>query len=113
MKTHVLRMRSENRDIFDAIKEGKKKVETRAASDKFKKIEVGDKLKFLCGPSSWESTVAAVKTFKTIPALLKTYKPQQINPKIKTGDNLRDMYYSWPGNKERIKKYGLIALELK
>ena len=35
MKKHTLRFRAVNRDIFDAIRNGKKKIETRAGSPKF------------------------------------------------------------------------------
>ncbi|HZZ99766.1 MAG TPA: hypothetical protein VFK07_03615 [Candidatus Paceibacterota bacterium] len=113
MKTHVLRMRAENKDIFDAIRAGKKKVETRAATDKYRKIQEGDKLKFVCGGDSFQRNVVSVQRFKNIKTILKKYKPQEINPKNKTEKEVTETYYSFPEYREKIKKFGLIAFELK
>lgn len=113
MKTHLLRMRAENRDIFEAIESGKKKLETRAGTDKYIKIRAGDMLKFVCGKNSFMRNVTKVKRYKTITAILKDYMPQEINPNTKTKDETIDMYYSFPNYREKIKKHGLIALELK
>lgn len=113
MKTHLLRMRAENKDIFEAVKSGKKKLETRAATDRYRKIKKGDVLKFSCGKETFERSVSDVKLFKTIKSILKEYKPHEINPKNKTESEVIDMYYSFPKYKEKIKKFGLIALELK
>lgn len=93
MKTHTLQIRVENKDIFEAIKTGKKKIETRAGTDKYIKIQVDDKLKFVCGKETFERSVTKIKLFKTISAILKVY--------------------SFPNYREKIKKHGLIAFELK
>ena len=101
-----------NRDIFLAIKNGWKKIETRAASKKFSAIKTGDKLILICGKEKIERKVKRVRVFKTIKTLLKKYKPQEINPKAFSEKDLTKMYCSFPGYKEKIKKYGLIAIEL-
>jgi len=113
MKTHTLRFRAVNKDTFQAIKIGKKKVETRAGTPKNAKIKMGDTLKFLCGKESFEKKVVKIKHFKNIKAILKEYKPQEINPKLKTEGETIDMYYSFLNYREKIKKHGLIAFELK
>ena len=100
-------------DIFEAIKSGNKKVETRAATDTYTKIQVGDRLKFVCDKESFQRSVAKIKLFKTITAILKDYSPQEINPKTKTKSETIDMYYSFPNYRDKIKKYGLVAFELK
>lgn len=112
-KNIVLKFRAINREIFEAVKTGKKKVETRAATDKYRAIKAGDTVVLVCGKNKFEKEVKKVKIFKTITSLLKVYKPQQINPGIKTLKETREMYYSFPGYKEKIKKYGLAAFELK
>ena len=113
MKTHILRFRAVNRDTFQAIKSGNKKVETRAATSKNIKIQLGDILKFVCGKESFEKKVTTIKHFKTIKALLKEYKPQEINPKLKTAAETINMYYSFPKYRDKIKEFGLIAFDLK
>lgn len=113
MKTHVLRFNQVNRQIFEEIKSGKKKVETRAGSSKYSNIQKGDVLKFICGKNSFEKEVSKVINFKTISALLKKYKPEQINPTLTTKKETEEMYYSFPNYREKIKKFGLLAFELK
>ena len=112
-KIYILRFRAAGKDIFEAIKLGRKKVETRAATEKYRKIGKGDKVCLVCGREKFTKRVVAARVFLTIAALLKKYRPSQINPKIKTEAELRKMYYSFPGSREKIKKYGLIAWELK
>ena len=112
MKSHLLRLRSIHKGIFDVIESGKKKVETRAATPKYKKIKENDELVFWCGAQKCKKKVIRIRYFKSLAGLLKTYKPSEINPAVKTPDELRTMYYSFPGYKEKIKKYGLVAFEL-
>lgn len=111
-KKIILRFRRINRDIFLAIKNNKKKIETRAASKKFRSIKTGDKLIFVCGKEKIERYAKKARVFKTIKALLKKYKPREINPKAFSEKEITKIYYSFPKYKEKIKKYGLIAIEL-
>ncbi|MDP3697763.1 MAG: hypothetical protein Q8R55_07190 [Candidatus Taylorbacteria bacterium] len=111
-KIYTLRFRQTNKDVFTAIKIGKKKVETRAGSPRYFDIKEGDILVFVCGKNKFEKKVKKVRKFKSISALHKIYKPVEINPKTTTIAESEKMYHSFPGYKEKIKKYGLIALEL-
>lgn len=111
-KIRTLRFRAVNRDIFLAIKTGKKKVETRAATLRYRHIKVGDEIKLTCGKSSLQKKVGKVRIFRTIPAMLKVYRVKSINPNIKSAEELKALYYSFSGYREKIEKYGLIALGL-
>ncbi|MDD2753483.1 MAG: hypothetical protein PHT44_02655 [Candidatus Portnoybacteria bacterium] len=108
-----IKFRAENRDIFEVIKSGEKKIETRAATEKYRKIQTGDKVCLSCGRKKFIKQVVAARVFPTIAALLKKYRPSQINPAVKTETELRKMYYGFPSYRDKIKKYGLIAWELK
>lgn len=112
-KPIILKFRTTNRDIFDAIVSGKKKIETRAATDKYRNVKVGDKLILVCGRKKIEKKVERVEYFKTIGTILKKYKPETINPKTHSAKEAREMWYGFPGYKEKIKKFGLVAWELK
>lgn len=112
-KKYVLRFGAANKDIFDAIKDGTKKVETRAATTKFRNIKAGDTVILICGAKRFEKTVRSVHIYKTIRALLRSHEPKEINPRVSTEAELMDMYYSFPGYRDKIKKFGLIVLELK
>jgi ASC-1-like (ASCH) protein len=100
-----------NKDIFDAIRDGSKKVETRAATVKYKKLQAGDKVSFSCAGDSIEKQIRKINHFDSIDMLLKKYKPQDINPKLKTKEEIINMYHSFPGYKEKIEKEGIIAIE--
>lgn len=114
-KKYTLRFNKNNPDSkysFYAIRDGKKKVETRAATDKYKRINVGDKLIFTCGKEKIEKGIKKVKIFKNINQLLRSYKVKDIMPNRSKKEELEKAYYGYQGYKEKIKKYGLIALEL-
>lgn len=111
-KTYILKFRAANRDIFEAIRAGKKKVETRAFTAKYKDIKADDELVFSCGKDRFSKKIKKVQVFKSITDLVKKYKPSQINPKMKTEEELTAMYYGFPGYREKITKSGLLAMEL-
>lgn len=110
---HFLRFRAVNRDIFAAVRRGKKRVETRAATARYRKIKVGDSVVLVCGKSKFTKTVRRVRLFKTVRSLVRVYKPRSINPSCATTKELEEMYFSFPGYREKLKKYGILALTLK
>ncbi|MDD5590059.1 MAG: hypothetical protein PHQ47_02705 [Candidatus Portnoybacteria bacterium] len=111
-KSHILRFRDVNRDIFAAINDGRKKTETRAGSPKYRGIKAGDRLVLVCGKDRMEKVVKKVEKYAGIADLLKKHKPQEINPASKTAGELEEIYYSFPGYREKIKRYGLVVFEL-
>ena len=111
-KKAVLKFRAVNRDIFEAIVGGKKKIETRAATAKYRDLKAKDIVVLACGKKIIEKKVRKTEHFSSIAAILKKYKPEIINPKTHTLKEARDMWYSFPGYKEKIKKFGLIAITL-
>ena len=54
MKKHVLPIFEEDRKVFNLIKSGEKKVETRGGGPKYQDIKDGDILIFECGDNSFE-----------------------------------------------------------
>ena len=108
----TLRFRAVNKDIFEAIISGKKKIETRAATKKYRNVKAGDTIILVCGSKRINKKVSKVELFKSMATVLKKYKPENINPKTHTTKEVRDMWYSFPGYKEKIKKYGLIVFHL-
>ncbi|MEK7661939.1 MAG: hypothetical protein AAB355_00340 [Patescibacteria group bacterium] len=109
---HVLRFRVVNRSIFLNIKKGVKKIETRAATVRYRKIEKGDTLVFVCGKERFRKKIAAVKIFKSIPALFRVYRVKDIFPDLSTVASATAEYHSFPDYKEKIKKFGLVAFRL-
>ncbi len=113
MVTHILKLRSTDKEIFEAVKSGRKKVETRAATVKNVKMQAGDEILFVCGKQSLKKTITKAAQYKTIKAMMRDYKVKEIAPDLKTENDLRDMYFAWPSYRDKIKQFGLIALELK
>ncbi len=112
-KTHILKFRAVNKNIFAVIKSGEKPVETRAATDRYRKVAVGDTLTMVCGKDRFNKKVAKVTIFKTVVGLARKYKPQLVHHSCKTAKELTAVYNSFPGYKEKIAKQGIVAWELK
>lgn len=108
----ILKFRAANLDIFDAIVSGKKKIETRAGTERYRQIKIGDTVVLKCGVKTAEKKVSKVELFSSITAILKKYKPETINPNTHNAKEARDTWNSFPGYREKIKKYGLIAMSL-
>lgn len=102
----------QNKDIFIAIRDGIKKVETRAATSKYQNIKNGDSLTFSCDGEIFYRKISKVTYFKSIKLMLEVYKPEEINPNIFTNKEIMTMYASFPGYEEKIKEFGLVALLL-
>lgn len=113
MKSYTLRFAAPNKDYFLALKSGEKRVETRAASTKYKNIAVGDSLTFVCGTQKFTRIVKSVTTFKTLSAMLKKYKVSDIVPWMKTQAELQATYDGYSGYIEKLKQFGFIAIEFK
>ncbi len=112
-KIYKLKIRAVDKDIFDAIKSGRKRIETRAATENYRKIGKGDTIVFVCGKKSLKKKIAGVKSYKSIGAVFKDYKIKDIFPSLSTIGEARRAYFSFPGYRDKIKKYGLISWRLK
>ena len=113
---HVLRFNATNKNSrlsFDFLMSGEKKIETRAATVRYKDIKKGDVLVFVCGGRKFEKKIKNIKLFGGIGQMLKVYKVKDIMPNLNSLADLEKAYYSFPGYKEKIKKFGLIAVVVK
>ncbi len=112
-RSHTLRFRAVNRDTWRAIRNGTKRVETRAATPHYQNIGVGDRLRLVCGKGSFIKTVRRVRRFRTVAALTRVYRVRDVNPSCTTLQELTTMYQTFPGYTEKLKKYGILAFELR
>ncbi len=88
MNKYILRFRAVNKDIFRDIKSGKKTVETRAATERYRDIKDGDVIVLVCGKNRFEKKIKKAKFFRTIKALTKTYSFKKIMPNISSEKEL-------------------------
>ena len=113
MKTWTLRFRAKDKKNLIEIEEGLKSIETRAATEKYKDIKRGDTLILVCGKRRIERQVGNVKIFKTMNALFQWVPFRKIMPSAESEEEARNIYYSYPGYREKIQKYGIIAMTIK
>lgn len=109
---HTLPFLPKHRKTFELVRSGEKKIETRAGSELYFKIQPGDSIKFICEDESFVRTVSKVTHFKSLERLLQEYHPNEIHPGIDSRDQLIEKYYYYPGYRERIAKFGVLVFEL-
>lgn len=109
---HKLPFLEVNRNIFILLKEGVKKIETRAGSTEYFKIHEGDQIEFSCGEDKIMKVVKKVYQYRNFDELFSKYKPQEINPEIFSVDEMKKQYLSFPGYEQRIQKYGILVFRL-
>ncbi len=111
-KKWVLRFREVDRDGFNDIEEGRKTVETRAATPKYRKISMGDTLVITCGKDKVEKLVNYTWIFADIADMVKAIDLKAIMPRVSSVDEAKKVYNGFTGYKEKIKQHGLMAFEL-
>lgn len=112
MKEWILRFRAKDRVNFLEIKHRLKTIETRAATPRYRKIENGDVLVFVCGKERLRRRVKRVRFFKSINSMTKVISYKKIMPSLKSSKEMKAVYYDYSAYKDKIRKFGLIALDL-
>lgn len=114
MNTRTLRFRKIDEGDFENLRKGIKSIETRAASERYRLIKKGNVLVFVCGKEKKFSKVVTKRFhFKSVDAMLKKIPFRKIMPDLKSKDEVKERYYSYPKYKEKIKKFGILAFTLK
>ena len=108
----IIRFRAIDKDIFHAIHNGEKTVETRAYTPKYQNLAPGQRVTFVCENESITKLVASVRIFKDAEDLAASIRPGTIHPRAATADDLQKMYDSFPGYEDKIRDCGLVAWEL-
>ncbi|MFA5047760.1 MAG: ASCH domain-containing protein [Patescibacteria group bacterium] len=113
MASHKLIFRDCDQETFNLIKNGQKKIETRAGLPEYFEIKARDLVNFICGDYACEKEIKNVSVFPSLNDLFKVYEPEQIDSSISTIEEMTAKYMSFPGYPERIEKSGIIVFELK
>ncbi len=117
MKTWNLRIRKEDKTIFDRIKYGEKTIETRPlnapdAKKDYSQISAGDKLNFSCDGERLEKPVCGVRIYRDFEKYLQKEDLENILGKGMTKEEARKIHYGFPGCKKRLESYGIIAIDM-
>lgn len=115
MKSWVLRIRKTDKVIFDRIRKGEKTIETRPmnAPESMKyygNMKAGDRLVILCDGQRLEKYVKDFRIYKDFEKYLKTEDLENILGKGITKADARRIHYSF--GRERLDKYGIIAIDM-
>ena len=112
-KKWVIRFRVKDGRNFDEIASGTKAIETRAATAKYKKVRVGDTLVIVCGKHRLDKKVKKVEHFKSIDAMIKKIPFRKVMPSVASVTEMKKVYASYSGYKEKLDKLGIVAWALK
>lgn len=113
MKKYTLLIREVDRRVFESLKNGEKIVETRAGTRRYRKIQKGDMLCFVCGQDRLEKQVKEAALFKSIEEMVKVINFKQVMPFVNSVEEMKKVYDSFPGNQEKINQFGLMTFNLK
>ncbi|MDP2631016.1 MAG: hypothetical protein Q8P56_06465 [Candidatus Uhrbacteria bacterium] len=112
MKNWTLRFRQVDRVRFEEVRSGLKSIETRAATAKYRQIQKGDTITFVCGKDRFVKQIVGVCHFATPEAMIKKLPLKKIMPLVTSIEEMKKRYYSYPNYEEKIKEYGILAFEL-
>ncbi|MFC1656655.1 ASCH domain-containing protein [Patescibacteria group bacterium] len=112
MNEHILPIRKEDKLFFNAIKDGLKKIETRAGSPAYLKIKENDILVFACSGKKIRKKIKTIHHFKSVEQLLNKFNFKDIMPLVSSKKEAIKTWYTFPGYKERLEKYGILAFVL-
>lgn len=113
MKNYRLVIREENRNVFDELLDGRKSIETRAATGKYKSVAVGDHLTFVCGADSLTKTVAKVTHYRSIDDMYGILPVSKVLPSAGSVEEAKRIHFSFPGYGEKLEAFGVMAFKLK
>lgn len=113
MKTYRLVFREKDKFNFDQLKSGVKSIETRAASVKYKNINIGDGLVFSCGDATFSRNVAKKYWWPSIDMMTKEISFKKVMPEVESVEEMKKVYASYPNYSEKIAEFGLLGFELK
>ena len=113
MKNWTLKFRATDKKNFDEVKSGVKSIETRACTVRYQPIEVGDTLTFVCGKEKCMKKIIKKFHWRSVDAMTKKINFKKIMPSVKSVEEMKKVYASYPDYEKKIKEHGLLGFELK
>ncbi len=97
---------------FTLIRQGIKPVEGRKNTHTYKRIKVGDQIKFSNGQESFLAQVVEIRNYQTLEEYLEDVTVEKALPGITTMQDALNTYYQW-STEEKIRQYGFLGLFIK
>lgn len=111
-KVHRLPFLGSHRQTFELIRDGRKRLETRAGSKEYFQIAPGDSIEFSCGEDMTSKKVVRIEKFPSLESLLTRYQPADLNPAWGSSEEARQAFLSFPRYEKRIQDFGLLVFEI-
>lgn len=112
MKNYRLAFREIDRDKFNEIAEGRKTIETRAATVKYQRYGKATRLRLYVATIVLLKVVTKVEHFTSLDQMFVSLPLSNISPNAKDESEARSIYYEFPGHKEKIEAEGILAFTL-
>ena len=79
---------------------------------KYHYLQPGDALLMLCGSDLVEKRIKKSLHFASVDQMLKQVDFKRILPSGRSVNDIQEIYSSFPGYKEKVRKFGLMAFEI-
>lgn len=112
MESPMFEFREIDRDRFEEVRSGIKKVETRAGKEKYLSVAVGDVVTFTCGADSFTKKVTKRYHWAGIEEMLAEIPLKDIMPDLDTLEQVKARYASYPDYVDHIPKFGILGFML-
>ena len=112
MNLPIFVFREIDRDRFEEVRSGVKAIETRAGTEKYRAVKIGDEVTLTCGDDSFSKKVTKTYHWSSIEAMLADIPLKKAMPDLETAEQVRERYASYPGYGEKINKFGIAGFEL-
>lgn len=96
---------------FSLIRQGKKPVEGRKATERFRRIKPGDTIQFFCGSESFECQVTDVNEYSSIEEYLRNETLEHALPGISSMEEGVRIYLQW-STIEQIDRHGFLGIKV-
>lgn len=107
-------------DIFTAIKDGRKTIETRPATEKYTSVVPGDILNLISLDTNerLQKKVEFIRSYKSVKEMANKEPAEKIVPGVKSANELISVFEEFKKKwgreyTEKLEKYGIVAIGLK
>lgn len=100
------------RDMFNNIKSNRKTVEARIATTKYKVINGGDKIKFVCGRDSLVRIVVAKRFYNKFETMIQSEGIGKCMPDVRHTTEAVQIYRSFKNYSILESSHGVLAFQL-
>ena len=96
---------------FSLIRQGKKPVEGRKATEQYSRIKAGDTIQFFCGSESFECKVTGINKYLSLEEYLRNETLERALPGVSSMEEGIRIYLQW-STSEQINRHGFLGIQV-